>query len=37
MVQRILDWNERSRGLTLLRKAAGVLVLVGGVCLIYSA
>ncbi len=36
-VQRILDWNERSRGGIWLRRACGVLVLLGGVYLIYTA
>lgn len=37
VVQRYLDWNERSRGGTILRGVCGVLVLVGGVYLIYIA
>jgi cytochrome c-type biogenesis protein len=36
-VQRYLDWNERSRGGVWLRRACGVLVLLGGVYLIYTA
>lgn len=36
-VQRVLDWNERSRGGRWLRRACGVLVLLGGVYLIYTA
>ena len=36
-VQRYLDWNERSRGGVWLRRACGVLVLLGGVYLIYIA
>lgn len=37
MVQRYLDWNEQSRGATLLKKICGVLVLGGGVYLIWIA
>ena len=37
LVQRVLDWNDHSRALTVLRKVAGVLVLIGGVYLIYLA
>ncbi len=36
-VQGVLEWNQRSGGLALLRKATGVLLLVGGVYLIYRA
>jgi hypothetical protein len=36
-VQRYLRWNERSRGAVYLRWACGVLVLAGGVYLIYVA
>ena len=37
LVQRFLNWNERSRGLTVVKYVCGVLVLLGGVWLIYSA
>jgi cytochrome c-type biogenesis protein len=37
VVQRYLDWTERSRGAAVLRKACGVLVMLGGVYLIYNA
>ncbi len=37
MVQRYLNWNEQSKGLTIVKGACGVLVLLGGVWLIYSA
>ena len=37
VVQRYLNWNERSRGGAVLRGVCGVLVLAGGVYLIYSA
>ncbi len=37
LVQRYLSWNESSRGAVLLRQACGVLVILGGVYLIYTA
>jgi cytochrome c-type biogenesis protein len=37
MVQRYLDWNEQSKGVKILKYACGVLVLAGGVYLIYIA
>lgn len=37
VVQHYLDWNETSRGAVILRKACGVLVLLGGLYLIYAA
>ncbi len=37
VVQRYLNWNERSRGGAILRGVCGVLVLAGGVYLIYTA
>ncbi len=37
LVQRYLDWNERSRGAAIVRKICGILVLLGGVYLIYTA
>lgn len=37
VVQRYLSWTERSRGASILRKICGVLVMLGGVYLIYSA
>ncbi|OPY78865.1 MAG: Thiol:disulfide interchange protein DsbD precursor [Syntrophorhabdus sp. PtaU1.Bin153] len=36
-VQHYLDWNERSRGTLIVKKACGVLVMLGGVWLIYTA
>jgi cytochrome c-type biogenesis protein len=36
LVQRYLNWNENSRGAVVLRKVCGVLVLVGGLYLIYT-
>ncbi len=37
LVQRYLDWNERSKGAVVLKKACGVLVILGGAYLIYTA
>ncbi len=37
LVQRFLDWNEQSKGLSVLRHACGVLVLLGGLWLVYIA
>ena len=35
LVQRYLNWNEKSRGAVILKKICGVLVLIGGLYLIY--
>ena len=35
LVQRYLNWNEKSRGSLILKKICGVLVLLGGLYLIY--
>jgi cytochrome c-type biogenesis protein len=37
LVQRFLNWNEQSKGLAILKYTCGVLVILGGVWLIYSA
>ena len=37
LVQRYLNWNERSRGAVILRKACGILLLLGGLYLMYIA
>jgi len=37
LVQRYLNWNEGSRGAVLLRQACGVLVILGGAYLVYTA
>ena len=37
VVQRYLNWNERSQGLDLLRKICGVLVLLAGLYMVYTA
>jgi cytochrome c-type biogenesis protein len=36
-VQRYLNWNERSKGALIVKKVCGVLVLLGGLYLIYTA
>jgi len=36
-VQRFLNWNEQSKGLAVLKVTCGILVMLGGVWLIYSA
>jgi cytochrome c-type biogenesis protein len=37
VVQRFLNWNEHSKGVAVVKRVCGVLVLLGGVWLIYSA
>lgn len=37
LVQRFLSWNERSKGVAVVKSICGVLVILGGVWLIYSA
>ena len=37
LVQRYMDWNEKSRGAIVLKRICGVLVLLGGIWLIYTA
>ncbi|NQU38589.1 MAG: cytochrome C biogenesis protein [Lentisphaerae bacterium] len=37
VVQRYLNWNEESRGADILKKVCGVLVLLGGLYMIYTA
>ena len=36
LVQRFLNWNEQSKGVTVVKCVCGVLVILGGVWLIYS-
>jgi cytochrome c-type biogenesis protein len=36
LVQRYMDWNEGSRALSILKKACGILVLAGGVYMVYT-
>ncbi len=37
LVQSYLDWNERSKGALILKKACGALVLLGGLYLVWTA
>ena len=37
IVQRYLNWNEKSSGALILKKVCGMLVLIGGLWLIYTA
>lgn len=37
MVQKYLNWNEQSKGAMVLKKICGVLVLLGGIYLLYTA
>ena len=37
LVQRYLSWNERSKGAVILKMACGVMVIVAGAWLIYTA
>ena len=37
VVQHYLDWNEKAKGAVILKKGCGVLVLFGGLYLIYTA
>ena len=37
LVQKYLDWNEKSKGAVILKRLCGVLVLLGGLWLIYAA
>ena len=36
-VQNYLDWNEKSKGVNIVKRICGVLVMLGGVYLIYAA
>ncbi len=37
LVQRYMSWNEKSKGTVIVKRVCGVLVLLGGIYLIYSA
>ena len=37
LVQRFLNWNEHSKGLAVVKIVCGILVMFGGVWLIYTA
>jgi cytochrome c-type biogenesis protein len=36
LVQKYMNWNEKSKGAVILKKICGVLVLLGGLYLIYT-
>ena len=36
VVQRYLDWNEKSKGAVIVKKACGVLVILGGIYLVFK-
>jgi cytochrome c-type biogenesis protein len=37
LVECFLHWNEKSRGVAVLKAACGILVILGGVWLIYTS
>lgn len=37
LVQRYLDWNEKSKGAVIMKRVCGVLVLLGGLYVVYTA
>jgi cytochrome c-type biogenesis protein len=37
VVQRYMNWNEKSRGALILKKTCGVLIILGGLWMIYTA
>jgi cytochrome c-type biogenesis protein len=37
VVQRYMNWNEKSKGAAILKKICGILVILGGIWLIYTA
>ncbi len=37
VVQKYLNWNEQSKGVTMVKYACGVLVILGGIWLVYTA
>lgn len=37
LVQRFLNWNEQSKGVAIMKTICGILVLLGGIWLIYTA
>jgi len=37
LVQRYMNWNEKSKGAVILKKVCGILVLLGGLYLIFTA
>jgi cytochrome c-type biogenesis protein len=37
LVEKYMNWNEKSKGAVILKKICGVLVLAGGLYMIYTA
>jgi cytochrome c-type biogenesis protein len=37
LVQRYMNWNEKSKGTVILKKICGILILLGGLYLIFIA
>jgi cytochrome c-type biogenesis protein len=37
LVQKYMNWNEKSKGAIVLKRICGVMVLVGGLYIIYTA
>jgi len=37
LVQRYMNWNEKSKGVVIIKKICGILVILGGIWLIYTA
>jgi cytochrome c-type biogenesis protein len=37
LVQRYMNWNEKSRGTVILKRACGILVIIAGLYMIYIA
>ncbi len=37
VIQKYLNWNEESQGATIVKKVCGVLVILGGLWMIYTA
>ncbi len=37
VVQRYLNWNERSKGVTIVKRVCGMLVMLGGIYLLFTA
>jgi cytochrome c-type biogenesis protein len=37
LVQRYLNWTEKSKGTGIVKKVCGVLVILGGLYLVYAA
>jgi cytochrome c-type biogenesis protein len=37
VVQRYMNWNEKSKGAIILKRICGVLVLLGGLYMIYTS